>query len=312
MRAAVFAGVGRLAIEERPDPVVAGDDDLLLEVEACGICGTDLKILADPPGHPATPGVILGHEFAGRVVSGSLAGERVVVAPNISCGRCGWCRRGQRNQCERFSTLGVYEDGGLAPLVRVPASGCHPIAADVPAAIAALAEPLSTVVHGVKQLRPFAGETALVIGAGPIGLMFVALLRHAGCRVGVVEPSVQRAELARRLGAEEIGSADMVVDAVGSQLAVALDRAARGGRILLFGVDARARVEVAQERITRDELTIIGSFVGQDVFPAAVALLEGGLDLAPLVTHRIALEDLPAAVEELRAGRAVKVEVEFA
>jgi threonine dehydrogenase-like Zn-dependent dehydrogenase len=312
MRAAVFAGVGRLAIEERSEPIAAGDGDVLVEVEACGICGTDLKILADPPAHPATPGVILGHEFAGRAASGDLAGERVVVAPNISCGRCDWCRRGLRNQCERFSTLGIYEDGGLAPLVRVPASACHPISEDVPAAIAALAEPLSTVVHGVRQLRPFAGETALVIGAGPIGLMFVALLRHAGCRVGVVEPSPERAALAERLGAEEVSSADMVVDAVGSQLGVALQRAARGGRILLFGVDARARVEIAQERITRDELTIIGSFVGQDVFPAAVALLEGNLDLEPLVTHRIGLEELPAAVEELRAGRAVKVEVEFA
>jgi threonine dehydrogenase-like Zn-dependent dehydrogenase len=312
MKAAVFAGVGRLAIEDRPEPVVADDADVLVAVEACGICGTDLKILADPPGHPATEGVILGHEFAGRVVEGSLRGRRVVVAPNISCGRCEWCRRGMRNQCERFSTLGVFEDGGLARLARVPVSACHPIADDVPAAIAALAEPLSTVVHGVRQLRPFAGESALVIGAGPIGLMFVALLRRSGCRVGVVEPSPERVALAAQLGAEDVASADIVVDAVGSQLPVALDRVVRGGRILLFGVDMRARAEIAQERITRDELTIIGSFVGQDVFPAAVALLEDGLELEPLVTHRIELDDLPTAVEELRAGRAVKVEVEFA
>ena len=313
MRAATFAAVGRLEIEERLEPALSRDDDVLLEVEACGICGTDLKILADPPGHPATPGVILGHEFAGRVVSGALpAGSRVVVAPNITCGSCEPCRRGQRNQCERFTTLGVFEDGGLAPLVRVPVSACHPISDSVPAAIAALAEPLSTVVHGVRQLRPLAGETALVIGAGPIGLMFIALLRRSGCRVGVVEPFEERAALARRLGAEDVERADLVVDAVGSQLPTALDRVARGGRILLFGVDQRARAEIAQERITRDELTIIGSFVGQDVFPAAVSLLEHGLDLEALVTHRIGLEQLPAAVEELRAGRAVKVEVEFA
>jgi threonine dehydrogenase-like Zn-dependent dehydrogenase len=174
-------------------------------------------------------------------------------------------------------------------------------------------EPLSTVVHGVRQLRPFPGETALVIGAGPIGLMFLALLRLAGLRVGVVEPSDERAQLAGQLGAEELeGPADVVVDAVGSQLGTGLDRVAKGGRILLFGVNARARTEVAQERITRDELTILGSFVGQDVFPDAIRLLEGGrLDLEPLVTHRIALDELPGAVEELRAGRAVKVEVVF-
>jgi threonine dehydrogenase-like Zn-dependent dehydrogenase len=144
--------------------------------------------------------------------------------------------------------------------------------------------------------------------------MFVALLRLAGLRVGVAEPSEERRELARRLGAEELdgAGADVVVDAVGSQLATALDRVAKGGRILLFGVNARARTELAQERITRDELTILGSFVGQDVFPDAIRLLEGGrLDLEPLVTHRIGLEELPSAVEDLRAGRAVKVEVVF-
>jgi threonine dehydrogenase-like Zn-dependent dehydrogenase len=318
MPAAVLADVGRLEIAERPVPAADGARDVVLDVGACGICGTDLQILSG--GHPATVGVILGHEFTGTVaevgesVTGLAVGQRVVVAPNVSCGECDACRRGRRNQCDRFTTHGVFVDGGLAPHVRVPASACHPISAALPAHVAALAEPLSTVVHGVRQARPFAGETAVVIGAGPIGLMFVALLRLAGLRVAVVEPSPERAELARRLGAEEVaaGEADVVVDAVGSQLPAALDLVAKGGRILLFGVDARARAEIVQERITRDELTILGSFVGQDVFPDAIRLLEAGrLDLEPLVTHRIALDELPAAVEELRAGRAVKVEVEF-
>jgi threonine dehydrogenase-like Zn-dependent dehydrogenase len=318
MPAAVLADAGRLEIVERPVPGLDGPEDVVLDVEACGICGTDLQILGG--GHPATPGVILGHEFAGTVsdvgagVTSLEPGRRVVVAPNVSCGQCAWCRRGLRNQCERFTTHGVFVDGGLAPHVRVPASACHPVSASLPAHVAALVEPLSTVVHGARQARPFPGETALVIGAGPIGLMFIALFRLAGLRVGVAEPSEERAELARRLGAEALdgAGADVVVDAVGSQLPAALDRVAKGGRILLFGVNARARAEIAQERITRDELTILGSFVGQDVFPDAIRLLEGGrLDLEPLVTHRIGLEELPQAVEELRAGRAVKVEVVF-
>ena len=318
MPAAVLADVGRLEIVERPVPALTGVEDVLLDVAACGICGTDLQILGG--GHPATVGVVLGHEFTGTVAEvaegvGSLEpGERVVVAPNVSCGQCEWCRRGLRNQCERFTTHGVFVDGGLAPHVRVPASACHPISPALPPHVAALVEPLSTVVHGVRQARPFPGETALVIGAGPIGLMFVALLRLAGLRVGVLERSEARAELAGELGAEDLdgAAADIVVDAVGSQLGTALDRAAKGGRLLLFGVNAQARTELAQERITRDELTILGSFVGQDVFPDAIRLLEGGrLDLEPLVTHRIGLDELPAAVEELRAGRAVKVEVVF-
>jgi threonine dehydrogenase-like Zn-dependent dehydrogenase len=212
----------------------------------------------------------------------------------------------------------------------VRASSCYPIAGGLSADVAALAEPLSTVVHGVRLAAPFPGETAAVLGAGPAGLMFVALLRAAGASVIAIEPAPERAALAARLGAlavlhperddvaasvrEASGGlgADVVVDAVGTQLPAALELARKGGRIVLFGANARARAEIAQERITRDELTILGSFVGQDVFPDAIRLLEQGvIDLRPLVTHRVSLEELPAAVEELRAGRAVKVEVVF-
>jgi threonine dehydrogenase-like Zn-dependent dehydrogenase len=338
MPAAVFADVGKLELHDRPVPAVEQADDVVLAVEACGICGSDLQILAVPPGHPATVGVVLGHEFVGVVYDAGPAvaelgfrpGDRVVVAPNVSCGSCAWCRRGLRNQCERFTTYGVFVDGGLAPRVRVAASACHPISAVLPAHVAALAEPLSTVVHGARQASVFPGETAALIGAGPIGLMFAALLRLGGATVIAIEPSAGRAALARTMGAAAVIDpttedaaaavrdvtgglgADVVVDAVGSQLGTALELVRKSGRILLFGVNRLARTEVAQEHITRDELTILGSFVGQDVFPDAIRLLEQGrIDFEPLVTHRLGLEELPGAVEELRAGRAVKVEVEF-
>ena len=157
MPAAVFAGRGSLEIRDRPVPRVEGPTDVVVDVEACGICGTDLQILSDPPRHPATTGIALGHEFVGVVadagpdVASLRPGERVVVAPNISCGTCGPCRRGRRNHCERFTTLGVFADGGLAPRVRVPERQCHRIAAGLPAHVAALAEPLSTVVHGARR-----------------------------------------------------------------------------------------------------------------------------------------------------------------
>ncbi len=322
MPAGVFAGVGRLEVVDRPLPRLEQPTEVVLDVEACGICGTDLRILSDPPGHPATVGVVLGHEFVGLVAeAGSAAGlqpgDRVVVEPNVSCGVCAPCRSGRRNQCARYTTLGIFIDGGLAPKVRAPATQCHPISKELPAEIAALAEPLSTVVHGARQASVFPGETAVVLGAGPIGLMFAALLGLAGANVVSVEPSPERAALAERLGARVLSpgeplddEADVVIDAVGSQLAAALELVRTGGRILLFGVDERAHTDLAQARITRRELTILGSFVGQNVFPDAIRLLEQGrIDLAPLVTHRIGLDELPAAVEELRAGRAVKVEV---
>ena len=327
MKAAVLADVGTLAVEERAEPSVLAPDDVLIDVEACGICGTDLHILSVPPSHPAKVGVILGHEFVGRVaelgdsVRSLSEGERVAVAPNLWCGECAWCRRGLRNQCEHGTTYGIFIDGGLAQRVAVKARACFPVSSQLPAHVAALTEPLSTVVHGARQASVFPGETACVIGAGPIGAMFTALLGAAGASVVVVEPTPERAALARALGAVEVVApsevghvqADIVVDAVGSQLPVALDVVARGGRVLLFGMNERARAEIAQSRITRDELTIIGSYVGQDVFPDAIRLLEQGrVDWGRMDTHRIGVHELPDAVEELRAGRALKVEVEFA
>jgi threonine dehydrogenase-like Zn-dependent dehydrogenase len=325
MRAAVLADVGTLALEERPAPLLRRPDDVLLHVEACGICGTDLHILSRPPGHPADVGVILGHEIVavvrevGDEVASVQPGDRVVVAPNLACGECDWCRRGLPNHCERFTTYGVFVDGGLASAVVVAARACHPIAPHVPAHLAALAEPLSTVVNGARLAAASPGESAIVLGAGPVGLMFTALLTLAGATVVVVEPGEQRAELARRMGAADVavpgaaeGGADIVVDAVGTQLPTALDLVRKAGRIVLFGLDEAARAEIAQARITRDELTILGAYVGRDVMPEAVRLLEQGrLELEPMITHRIRLEELPEAVEQLRAGRAAKVVVEF-
>jgi threonine dehydrogenase-like Zn-dependent dehydrogenase len=336
MPAAVFAGDGLLEITERPHPELQRPDEVVLAVETCGICGTDLKILERPQAHPATRGVILGHEIVGTVVqSGPEAqlepGERVVVAPNIGCGLCVYCRRGLPNQCPQMTTIGIYIDGGLAGRVRVPASACHRISSHVPSEVAVLAEPLSTVLNGVKLANAFPGETAVVFGAGPAGLMFTAMFAAAGARVVTVEPAEARARLARRLGATEtldpqagdvvdhvleitegIG-ADLVVDAVGSQFATALRSVRAAGRVILFGMNTTARSEVAQERITRRELSVFGAFIGgPDLVPLAVGVLERGVvDLSPMVTHRVDIAGLPAALDEFRAGAAVKVEVAF-
>ncbi|MFL5796837.1 MAG: alcohol dehydrogenase catalytic domain-containing protein [Actinomycetota bacterium] len=329
MSAAVLEAPGRLVITERPVPRIGRDDDVLLEVEACGICGTDLHILATPPGHPSAPGVVLGHELVGIVrETGSDAadlvrGGRVAVAPNIACGHCRWCRRGLPNHCERFSTVGIFRDGGLAGHVVVPASACHPVSGELPAFVAALAEPLSCVMNGIQQARLLPGEDVVILGAGPVGLMFTALFRAAGAgRIVVVEPTPPRAEVAARMGADEVvgpgdavplhDGADVVVDAVGSQFPAALAVVRRGGRILLFGMDARARAEIAQVDITRNELTVFGTYVGVDTFPAAVDVLERRVvDLSPMITHVVGLAELPEAVDALRAGTAVKVVVDL-
>jgi threonine dehydrogenase-like Zn-dependent dehydrogenase len=186
------------------------------------------------------------------------------------------------------------------------------------------------VVNGAKLAQVFPGETAAVLGGGPIGQLYTALLKLAGCQVITVEPTEERRQLATTMGADRVVDprqedlavsvrdataglgADVVIDAVGSQLPNALDVVRKAGRIVLFGMNERARSEIAQVRITRDELQLLGGFIGQEtlVFPPAIRLLEQGrLNLEPLVTHQIQLKELPAAIEELRAGRATKVEV---
>lgn len=172
MLAAVFKAEGRLALEERPEPALEAPDDVVIEVEACGICGTDLQILAEPPGHPARPGVVLGHEFVGRVAfSGPAAselqpGQRVVVDPDPKCGRCSSCRAGRPADCERIEALGVVRDGALARWTKAPAAAVYPLSDDPSSEEAALIEPLACVINGVNRAAPRPGESALVLGAG--------------------------------------------------------------------------------------------------------------------------------------------------
>ncbi|MDQ3659780.1 MAG: alcohol dehydrogenase catalytic domain-containing protein [Actinomycetota bacterium] len=337
MPAAVFEGNGRLSIIERPVPSIGNADDVLIEVEACGICGTDVHILEVPPAHPATPGVIMGHELVGIVretgphAIGIHSEERVAVAANLSCGSCSPCKRGNPNHCEHFTTMGIFRDGGLARFAVAPASACHVVGKDIPREIAALTEPLSCVVNGIEQARLLPGEAVTIIGAGPVGLLFLALFRAAGAGLlVVVEPTELRRDVAKRMGADVCldpssgdpvapmreatsgAGADVVVDAVGDQFALALSCVRVGGRVLLFGMDSRARQEVRQYDITRNELTVLGAYVGSNVFPKAARILASGLvDLGPMISHRVNLEELPRALAAIRKGSAVKVVVDL-
>lgn len=329
MLAAVFEGEGRLSLRERPVPE-PGPGEVLVEVEACGICGSDLAVLDVPPRHPATPGVVLGHEMVGRVVGlgeGATAveqGRRVIVDPDPKCGACASCRAGRPATCERIVALGVYRDGALARFVTAPAAACHPIGEGVPTPLAALAEPLACVVNGTNRagLRP--GETAVVFGGGAIGCLFAALLAAGGASaVVVVEPNPARGPVASALGATHVltpeewaarraeivpGGADVVVDAVGSVLPAAIDAAALGARVVVFGMNVNARPAVHQVEITEKGLSILGSYIAAFTFPQAIRLLEtGSLDLAPLVSAVLPLERVAEGLALLRSGEATKV-----
>jgi threonine dehydrogenase-like Zn-dependent dehydrogenase len=283
-----------------------------------------------PPGHPSTPPVIIGHEFVGRVVAAGPGvadapiGERVVVDPDPKCGACASCRAGRPANCENIVALGVYRDGALANLVATPANTVYAIRDDVPAELAALVEPLACVVNGTNRAAIRPGENAVVFGAGAIGCLFAAVLKASGAtRVIAVEPSAVRAGVARAVGADEVvtpdewssgkaeilpGGGDVVVDAVGSVLPDAISAAAMGARVIVFGMNANARPPVHQIEITEKGLSILGSYISNFTFPAAIRMIEGGtLNLERMITATIPLDATLDGIARLRSGEATKI-----
>jgi len=335
MKAAVFEGQGKLAVKEVPVPQVEKPNQVLLEVEIAGICGTDLHILEVPPGHPATPGAILGHEYVGRVlevgdeVRSVQPDDRVVVAPNLACEICGPCREGRPNQCEHFTTLGIYLDGGFARYNVAPERALFKIPETLPAEEAVFTELLSCVVGGTEKVRLQPGETVAILGSGPVGLMFALVFKAAGAgKIIMTDVAPYRLEYAARIGADVVvdvrtanpvdatyeatngRGVDVVVDAVGSLLPQAIEQAAVGGKIVLFGMNQQAVSQVRQYDITRKELSIAGTFIGINTFPTAIRMLESGaIKPSVLITHRLPLERIHEGIDALRAGQGIKAVV---
>jgi len=334
MQAVVFHGPGRWALEEFPRPRIETADDVLLRVDRVSICGTDIHILSDPPGHPATPGSILGHEYVATVtdigdgVINVKPGDRVVIDPNITCGLCDYCRMGLTNVCENMTTLGIFRHGGLAEFNLAPAKALHKIDRDVPPERACLAEPLACVWHAFEKTNVVPGESVAILGAGPIGLLFLMLFKTAGAgRVFVIEPTDFRRQTAERLGADVINpksedaaaevkaitriGVDVAVDAAGSLLPEALNLVRRGGRVILFGVNQNAERSLNQYAITRYEASVIGSFIQRTAFPKVARILEAGtLPVEKLITHRLKLADVGDALEAMRVGEAIKAVIQ--
>lgn len=331
----IFKGKGRLEYEERPVPPIEQPGDVLVKIEACGICGTDLNILAVPPAHKATPNIIIGHEGVGVVeavgpgVTGLQPGDGVVIAPRLTCGQCKYCRRGLGNQCTHYNTIGTTIDGAFAPYLRAPQSALYKISADVPRDDAAFFEPLSCVVGSVARAPIQAGDNVAIIGAGPMGLLFAQTYRLLGAgRVIVADVSPYRLSFAEEMSLDvvlnptevdlpqavhaitELG-ADVVVDAVGNQMGTAIKLARRGGQVVLFGLRPHDNPPVNQYTITRYDLTIHGTFVGLNPFEQTVQLLESRrLQPSQLITHRVPLSELARGVELMRSGQGMKVLVE--
>lgn len=321
MRAAVFYAPGDLRVEERADPGV-GPGQVVLRVEACGVCGTDRHIYH---GEFATePPVVIGHEFAGTVldvgegVAGVAAGDRVAVDPNMPCGICRPCRRGRIHLCENLQALGVDVDGGFAELCVVPRAQCYVLPEALSTLEGSMAEPLACCLRGIDRAAVQPGDVVAVIGGGAIGQMLAQLARNAGAaRVVLSDPVVARREMARAFGADAAidplgedplaaggpleGGADIVIEAVGSRAttAQAIEWAAPGARVLWFGVTPPDQtIPVEPNLVFRRELTILGARINPFTHARAVGLLASGrVRVRPLITRTIPLNALPAVLD---------------
>lgn len=332
MNVPIFMGEGKLVYEDRPEPTIKNNDDVLIHIEASGICGTDLNILAVPAAHKAKTGIVIGHEGVGRVektganVSGLKVGDRVVIAPRLTCGNCEYCRRGLDNQCTNYQTIGTTLDGTFAPYALAPERALYKVSERLSLEDAALFEPLSCVVGAYAKAPVHPGDNVCVIGAGPMGALFAMVARaHGAGRVFMADVVPYRLDYAEEvLGAIPINGkqqdlkqvvmeatgigCDIVIDAVGNQLPTAMMLARRGGTVILFGLRSNDTQQISQYHITRYDLNVMGAFVGLNPFVQTINLLESGLiKPSQLITHKLPLPELEQGVAIMRSGQGMKV-----
>jgi threonine dehydrogenase-like Zn-dependent dehydrogenase len=320
VKAGVFHGPHDVRIEDVPEPAAPGGGDVVLEVLRAGICGTDASEWDHGP-VLCRPGVVLGHEFVGRVaavgpdVLDLAIGDRVVSGAGISCGRCAWCAAGRTNLCADYRTLGLQVDGGLAELVTSPAAICVPVPDSVDDDAAAMTQPLAVALHALSRVDLRRDDRVAVIGVGGIGSFIVAGAAHraADGRVVAVDIDDERLATARSLGATEAVNAaarelddlllelsdgsgfDVVVEATGAPHApaAAIVGARRGGRVLLVGLHEAPRELALTQMILRevDVFTTVAHVCDTDI-PAALALLAESSVASITIGARIPLDEL--------------------
>lgn len=327
MKAAVITGVGQSEIAEVPDPR-PGPREVVVEVAACGICGTDLHILQGEFA-PVLP-IVPGHEFAGEIVelgsevTGLRAGDRVAVDPSLYCFECYYCRQGRNNLCENWNAIGVSRPGAAAEFAVAPMANCVVLPDHVRTEDAALIEPLSCAVRGYDVLRSQLANSVLIYGSGTMGLMMLELAKRVGAAsVDIVDLNPDRLQTARQLGvtaaaasADEIERPrgwDVVIDATGNAKAIqdGLGRVGKGGTFLQFGVsDYAARATIEPYKIYNQELTITGSMAVLHSYERAAALFaDGVIDPAVFISDRLPLADYSVALERFTAGIGRKIQI---
>ncbi len=333
MRAVVLQSAGRLAPADVPRPA-PGPGELLLRLRGCGLCGSDIAKLGDPG---ARVPAVLGHEVVGDVVEagegvrGFAVGDRVVAAHHVPCGECHYCRRGSESMCRAFKASNL-DPGGFAEFVRVPAPNVRAATFRIPDHLtdeeASFVEPLACCLRAVERARVQPGDTAIVVGLGSIGCLFLQLLARAGASVIGADQDAGRNEFVARFGvtaglpaqavtlarqASDGRGADhvMITGGAAAVLPWAVDAARDGGAIHYFAGGPGDALPVALETLYHRELTLTTTYSSS---PATLArafwlIAAGKVDVDGLVTHRLPLERLAEGVDLMRRHQALKVYV---
>lgn len=341
MAAAVLRDFGRLELGEVPVPV-PGPGEVLCRVLACGICGTDLKIVRGayrgtwPPELP----FVIGHEWSGEVAalgpgtehSGLAVGDRVVAENHAGCGACRMCRAGRYNLCERvrepgFKLYGHTAPGALAEYAVRPAVVLHRIPSSLDPAAAAFVNQGALTVHAARRVGLGAGATVAVWGPGLLGLLMLQVAKASGATTVVTVGRGPRLQMAKELGSTEVvdyeqgdpvarvreavggRGVDVVFDCSGNPaaLAQAIASTRRGGKIAVLGLTGGARAEVPVDALALDELDLLGVRSSPNAYPAMVALLaSGAIQTDPLTADRYPLSRVDAAFEALERRTAIR------
>jgi L-iditol 2-dehydrogenase len=334
MKAAVFYGKHDVRVEEHPiaEPTYG---EVQIRVKAAGVCGTDLHIYEGAKGATeCNPPVVLGHEFSGIVekvgegVSSVKPGDHVTVDPNIACHSCHYCRNGKPHLCSHLTATGVNFDGGFAELCNVLERQVFLLPEHMPFEVTAMCEPVGCCLHGIDLANIQVGDTVMIIGGGPIGLIMMQLAQMAGAsKMIVVEPVAQKRALAAKLGADividptnekvedvlqknGIFDVGVVIECVGRKETMmnAIDYAGRGGKALLFGLTPPdCEIPFMPFKAFQKELTVTASFTNQFTHGRAVELVSSGrLHLNDLISDVFSLDEIQKAFDmKVRVGKII-------
>jgi 2-desacetyl-2-hydroxyethyl bacteriochlorophyllide A dehydrogenase len=325
VKALVYTNPYEMTYREEPEPVACAGE-AIVRVESVGICGSDMH---GYHGHDArrVPPLILGHEAVGRVVSGTRAGQRVILNPLITCGHCEYCQGGRANLCPERKLIGMNRPGAFAELISIPEPNLINVPEDMEAYKAALTEPAATALHALHMAsralaRPISEARSLVLGGGSIGLLSALFLKSAGCRhVTLGETNALRRQTAQGAGIDEVydplsdspkeGGFDLVMDAVGGAATrkAALRAIKPGGVVMHIGLmDSKGEMDV--RKLTLSEVTFIGTYTYtyNDLVAAMQALYEGALGDLSWVEQR-SLAEGAAAFAALDAGHTAAAKV---